>query len=85
MLNPKNDTYYLAINSPSGKASIDPSILIVYEVQNNVVDINDAPVAKPEKSVIFGESLEKLIGFHKQVKKCKVKGKEVEPIIKTIP
>lgn len=58
---------------------------LVDEPKNDVVDIDEAHKAKSRKLVTNGESSIKLMGVDKHVKKDNVKGKEVKPILKTIP
>lgn len=47
--NPKNEDHYLDINTQSGNTTIDPHMLMVDELRNNVVDINDVLKAKTKK------------------------------------
>lgn len=55
------------------------------KVRNDIIDLNNAPKAKTEKFVINGEKLYKLIDVAKIFDTYKKKGKDVEPILKTIP
>lgn len=50
-----------------------------------MVDIDDAPKEKYEKLVANGQSSKKSMGVDKQVKNDKRKGKEVDPVLRTIP
>lgn len=49
MQNPTNDSHYLAITTHNGKSTIKPSMPVVHEYRDDVVDVNEACEAKYEK------------------------------------
>ncbi|KAF3662401.1 putative serine/threonine-protein kinase PBS1-like [Capsicum annuum] len=69
--NSKNNSCSLAITPQSGKATLDPPMHVVGEVQDDVVDIDNALEDEFEKLVTSGESSQKLTGVNKRVEKYK--------------
>lgn len=56
MKNPKNNSHYLAITIRSGKAIINPPIIIFDEAMNDVDDVDVALETKPKKLMTTSES-----------------------------
>lgn len=56
MQNLKNDDHFLSITTRSGKATSDPSMPIVDDERDDVVDIDEVAVVESEKVVNYNES-----------------------------
>lgn len=73
--NPKNNSHYLAITTQSSKATIDPSMLMVDELNHDSVEVD-----KPHEVEI-----KKVTGDDCDSKKDKGRGQIYEPAMRKIP
>lgn len=83
--NPKIYSHCLSITTQNHKATIDPHMLEVDKVRNDVIDLYNVPKDDTQILVISVEMLQKTKDVEKSVKTDNEKRKEVEPILKTIP